>query len=112
MNPFDEIGIEEAVRLKEKNIASEIVAVSCGPAQCQVSDAVDSMTFLHRSVFVQNAGVSVSRNAIIVTHQRHLHHCHRNVCLYVCHVVYCGQTVQDRPSMCIEVERNIGTRFH
>jgi len=35
MNPFDEIGIEEAVRLKEKNIASEIVAVSCGPPQCQ-----------------------------------------------------------------------------
>jgi electron transfer flavoprotein beta subunit len=35
MNPFDEIGVEEAVRLKEKNIASEIVAVSCGPAQCQ-----------------------------------------------------------------------------
>jgi len=36
MNPFDEIGIEEAVRLKEKNVASEIVAVSCGPPQCQV----------------------------------------------------------------------------
>lgn len=36
INPFDEIGIEEAVRLKEKNIASEIVAVSCGPPQCQV----------------------------------------------------------------------------
>ena len=36
MNPFDEIGIEEAVRLKEKNIANEIIAVSCGPPQCQV----------------------------------------------------------------------------
>ena len=36
MNPFDEIAIEEAVRLKEKNIASEIIAVSCGPPQCQV----------------------------------------------------------------------------
>ena len=36
MNPFDEIAVEEAVRLKEKNIASEIVAVSCGPPQCQV----------------------------------------------------------------------------
>jgi len=36
MNPFDEIAIEEAVRLKEKNIATEIIAVSCGPAQCQV----------------------------------------------------------------------------
>ena len=30
MNPFDEIAIEEAVRLKEKGVASEIIAVSCG----------------------------------------------------------------------------------
>src|SRR3954464_15637194 len=30
MNPFDEIAIEEAVRLKEKGVATEIVAVSCG----------------------------------------------------------------------------------
>jgi electron transfer flavoprotein beta subunit len=35
MNPFDEIAIEEAVRLKEKGIATEIVAVSCGVTQCQ-----------------------------------------------------------------------------
>jgi electron transfer flavoprotein beta subunit len=35
MNPFDEIAIEEAVRLKEKGIATEIVAVSCGLASCQ-----------------------------------------------------------------------------
>ncbi|WP_159351168.1 electron transfer flavoprotein subunit beta/FixA family protein [Roseomonas harenae] len=35
MNPFDEIAIEEAVRLKEKGIATEIVAVSIGPAQAQ-----------------------------------------------------------------------------
>ncbi|XP_038066288.1 electron transfer flavoprotein subunit beta-like [Patiria miniata] len=35
MNPFDEIAVEEAVRLKEKKIAKEIVAVSCGPAKCQ-----------------------------------------------------------------------------
>ena len=35
MNPFDEIAIEEAVRLKEKGAATEIVAVSCGGAQCQ-----------------------------------------------------------------------------
>lgn len=34
MNPFDEIAIEEAVRLKEKGIATEIVAVSLGVAQC------------------------------------------------------------------------------
>ncbi|WP_298436846.1 electron transfer flavoprotein subunit beta/FixA family protein [Ottowia sp.] len=35
MNPFDEIAVEEAVRLKEKGTVTEIVAVSCGPAQCQ-----------------------------------------------------------------------------
>jgi electron transfer flavoprotein beta subunit len=35
MNPFDEIAVEEAVRLKEQGVASEIVAVSCGVAQCQ-----------------------------------------------------------------------------
>jgi len=34
MNPFDEIAVEEAVRMKEKKLVSEIVAVSCGPAQC------------------------------------------------------------------------------
>ncbi|WP_049117236.1 electron transfer flavoprotein subunit beta/FixA family protein, partial [Burkholderia cepacia] len=35
MNPFDEIAVEEAVRLKEKGAATEIVAVSCGVSQCQ-----------------------------------------------------------------------------
>ena len=35
MNPFDEIAVEEAIRLKEKGIATEIVAVSCGVAACQ-----------------------------------------------------------------------------
>ncbi|WP_119157094.1 electron transfer flavoprotein subunit beta/FixA family protein [Caldimonas tepidiphila] len=35
MNPFDEIAVEEAVRLKEKGVLSEVVAVSCGVAQCQ-----------------------------------------------------------------------------
>ncbi|KAL8219411.1 UNVERIFIED_CONTAM: hypothetical protein K2H54_023892 [Gekko kuhli] len=36
MNPFCEIAVEEAVRLKEKKLVSEVVAVSCGPQQCQV----------------------------------------------------------------------------
>jgi electron transfer flavoprotein beta subunit len=35
MNPFDEIAVEEAVRLKEKGVASEIIAVSIGEAKCQ-----------------------------------------------------------------------------
>src|SRR5256886_10353395 len=35
MNPFDEMAVEEAVRLKEKGAASEVIAVSCGVTQCQ-----------------------------------------------------------------------------
>jgi electron transfer flavoprotein beta subunit len=34
MNPFDEIAVEEAMRLKEKGLVTEVIAVSCGPAQC------------------------------------------------------------------------------
>lgn len=37
MNPFCEIAVEEAVRLKEKKLVKEVIAVSCGPSQCQVS---------------------------------------------------------------------------
>lgn len=36
MNPFCEIAVEEAVRLKEKKLVKEVIAVSCGPSQCQV----------------------------------------------------------------------------
>src|SRR5512145_2122032 len=35
MKPFDEIAVEEAMRLKEAGVATEIVAVSCGPQACQ-----------------------------------------------------------------------------
>ena len=35
MNPFDEIAVEEAVRLREKGAATEVIAVSCGAAACQ-----------------------------------------------------------------------------
>src|ERR1700757_2809984 len=35
MNPFDEIAVEEAVRLKEKGVATEIVVISCGLAASQ-----------------------------------------------------------------------------
>ncbi len=37
VNPFDEIAVEEAVRLKEAGVATEVVAVSCGPSVCQES---------------------------------------------------------------------------
>ena len=36
MNPFDEIAIEEAVRMKEKKIAQEVIVATCGPTQAQV----------------------------------------------------------------------------
>ena len=35
MNPFDEIAVEEAVRLKEKGLITEVVAVSCGEKKCE-----------------------------------------------------------------------------
>jgi electron transfer flavoprotein beta subunit len=35
LNPFDEIAVEEAIRLKEAGIATEVIAVSCGATQCQ-----------------------------------------------------------------------------
>src|SRR5678816_4560633 len=35
MNPFDEIAVEEAVRLREKGVVTEVVAVSCGVTRCQ-----------------------------------------------------------------------------
>src|SRR5207237_7450596 len=35
VNPFDEIAVEEAVRLKEKGVVTEVIAVSCGVQQCQ-----------------------------------------------------------------------------
>ena len=35
MNPFDEIAVEEAIRLREKGVATEVIAVSCGVTACQ-----------------------------------------------------------------------------
>jgi electron transfer flavoprotein beta subunit len=35
MNPFDEIAVEEAVRLKEEGVVTDVIAVSCGDAKCQ-----------------------------------------------------------------------------
>src|SRR3979411_2763980 len=35
MNPFDEIAVEEAMRLKEAGVLSQVIVVSCGPSECQ-----------------------------------------------------------------------------
>ena len=45
MNPFDEIAVEEAVRMKEKKIASEIIVATCGPTQSQVCNNLEKSFF-------------------------------------------------------------------
>ncbi len=53
MNPFDEIAIEEAVRLKEKGIATEVIAVSCGVQQCQETLRTAMAIGADRAILVQ-----------------------------------------------------------
>ena len=53
MNPFDEIAVEEAVRLKEKGAASEVIAVSCGVTQCQETLRTAMAIGADRSILVQ-----------------------------------------------------------
>ena len=55
MNPFDEIAVEEAVRLKEKGVATEIVAVSCGVSQCQETLRTAMAIGADRAVLVETA---------------------------------------------------------
>ena len=55
MNPFDEIAIEEAVRLKEKGVATEIVAVSCGALQCQETLRTAMAIGADRGILVESA---------------------------------------------------------
>jgi len=55
MNPFDEIGVEEAVRLKEKGVVSEIIAVSCGVAQCQETLRTAMAIGADRAILVETA---------------------------------------------------------
>jgi len=53
MNPFDEIAVEEAIRLKEKGSASEIVAVSIGPAKAQETLRTALAMGADRAILVQ-----------------------------------------------------------
>jgi electron transfer flavoprotein beta subunit len=53
MNPFDEIAIEEAVRLKEKGVVTEIVAVSCGVTACQETLRTAMAIGADRAILVQ-----------------------------------------------------------
>jgi electron transfer flavoprotein beta subunit len=55
MNPFDEIAVEEAVRLKEKGIVTEIIAVSCGVAQCSETLRTAMAIGADRAILVETA---------------------------------------------------------
>jgi electron transfer flavoprotein beta subunit len=57
MNPFDEIAVEEAVRLKEKGVATEIIAVSAGPAAAQEQIRTALAMGADRGVLVEHDGV-------------------------------------------------------
>ena len=53
MNPFDEIAVEEAVRLKEEGIATEVIVVSCGVAGCQETLRTGLAMGADRGILVQ-----------------------------------------------------------
>jgi electron transfer flavoprotein beta subunit len=53
MNPFDEIAVEEAIRLKEKGVVTEIVAVSIGPAKAQETLRTSLAMGADRAILVQ-----------------------------------------------------------
>ena len=55
MNPFDEIAIEEAVRLREKGIVTEVIAVSCGVTQCQETLRTAMAIGADRAILVEYA---------------------------------------------------------
>jgi electron transfer flavoprotein beta subunit len=55
MNPFDEIAVEEAVRLKEKGAVTEIIAVSCGVVQCQETLRTALAIGADRAILIETA---------------------------------------------------------
>jgi len=55
MNPFDEIAVEEAVRLKEKGVVTEIIAVSCGVTQCQETLRTAMAIGADRAILVESS---------------------------------------------------------
>jgi electron transfer flavoprotein beta subunit len=55
MNPFDEIAVEEAMRLKEAGVVKEVVAVSCGVAACQETLRTALAIGADRAIIVESA---------------------------------------------------------
>ena len=78
MNPFDEIAVEEAVRLKEAGIASEVVAVSCGLAACQetlrtaMAIGADRAILVETDAELQPLAVAKLLQALVVREQPQL----------------------------------------
>jgi len=78
MNPFDEIAVEEAVRLREKSVAAEVVTVSCGGAQCQETLRTAMAIGADRSILVQTdetlqpLAVAKLLRAVVEKEQPHL----------------------------------------
>ena len=78
MNPFDEIAVEEAVRLKEKGVATEIVAVSCGVTACQetlrtaLAIGADRAILVETDVELQPLAVAKLLKAIVEREQPQL----------------------------------------
>lgn len=75
MNPFDEIAVEAAVRLKEAGIATEVIAVSCGPTQSQetlrtaLAIGADRAVLVETSEELQPLAVAKLLHAIVNTEQ-------------------------------------------
>ena len=75
MNPFDEIAVEEAIRLKEAGVATEIVAVSIGTAQCQetlrtaLAIGADRAILVESGVEIQPLAVAKLLKAIVAKEQ-------------------------------------------
>src|SRR3979490_835152 len=78
MNPFDEIAVEEALRLKEAGVASEIVAVSCGAQACQetlrtaLALGADRAILVETDVELQPLPVAKILRAIVQKESPHL----------------------------------------
>jgi len=69
MNPFDEIACEEAVRLKEAGVASEVIAVSCGPNACQETLRSAMAIGADRGVLIEtDAGLEPLAVAKLISH--------------------------------------------
>ncbi|MEG0446996.1 MAG: electron transfer flavoprotein subunit beta/FixA family protein, partial [Comamonas sp.] len=78
MNPFDEIAVEEAVRLKEKGVVTEVIAVSCGVTQCQetlrtaLAIGADRAILVETDVELQPLAVAKALKAVVDKEQPQL----------------------------------------